>query len=288
MEQPVNVSLGSSDAGPIDEHALECLRLTRINSFTANPSTLQPFGGGTTISWSVNVPPGCGLRITLNGQPVAASGTQQVQPAATTSYTLAARVRQATRVLDRVVVRVDTSRCISGAVPESLIRLQIQRAVDALDQADDRFSKRSEPRIEVDAHGIHVALRFKLALENFADPSVDIDFTVGLRVRSGSAEPFYRRFAVDVDWPWWVTVVTAGVSKIVEEFIDEKVEGALKPRVLNELRNQIEGFINLLPGDLRLHMLGLAENEIRVTACPDGDDVPFLVVSRAIDGNIED
>lgn len=268
------------DNDPIDEHAVECIARTRITSFAADPSDLKPFGGGTTLRWSVAVPPNCGVRITLNGQPVAASGTQQAQPAVTTRYTLAARARQATRVLDSVVVHVDTTACVSGAVAESLIRSQIRRAVDVLDRADARFSQRSDPRIDVRSNGISVALRFKVAIDDFVDPKVDVDFSMGLRVRNGSAEPFFRSFAVDVDWPWWVTVISAGASKVVEEFIDDKIEKKLKPRILSEVRAQIDDLVNRLPGNLRLHSLSLAENEIRVTACPAGDDLPFLVLSN--------
>lgn len=57
--------------------------------------------------------------------------------------------------------------------------------------------------VEVDARGIKVALRFRVAIDNFADPDVDVDFTVGLRVRNGAVDAFYQSFAVDVDWPWW-------------------------------------------------------------------------------------
>jgi hypothetical protein len=270
---------------PIDEHAIECLDHTRVTSFTANPSTLQPFGGGATLRWSVTVLQGCGVTITLNGQPVGKSGTLEVQPAVTTRYTLGARIHQATRVLNSVVVSVDTNACISSGVPESLIRSEIQRVVDTLDQANDRFSKRSDPRVEVNTDGIHGALRFTLVINNFVDPNIDVDFTIGLRVRSGTAEPFYRRFAVDVDWPWWVTVLTSAVSKIVEEFLDEVVEDMLRSQILDEVRQQIEGLVNQLPGDLRLHTLNLAENEIRLTACPGGGDTPFLVLSRATGEN---
>jgi hypothetical protein len=186
------------------------------------------------------------------------------------------------RTLGSVVVSVDTAACISGAVLENRIRSEIQRAVNELDQAEDRLSQRSDPRVEVDAGGVHGALRFKLAIDGFADPNLDVDFTIGLRVRSGSAEPFFRSFAVDVDWPWWITVVTAGVSKIVEEFIDQKIEDSLRPRILDELKQQITDLVNELPGDLRLHTLNFAQDEIRLTACPGGDNTPFLVLSKAM------
>lgn len=277
---------GLDPTDPIDEETIECLGDVTVTSFSAQPSTISPFSGGATLRWNVTVPSGCGAGLSLNGRSVGRSGTQTVQPAVTTRYTLTAGARGANRVLGSVTVRVDTSACISGAIPESLIRTELQRVVDELDRASARFSKRSDPRIEVDTKGIHVALRFRVAVDNFADPDVDVDFTIGLRVRNGSIEAFYNSFAVDVDWPWWVTVVTAGVSKIVEEFLDDQIEKELKPRILQEVKNQLDAFVDRLPGDLRLHTLSLRNNEIGVTACPAGQDTPFVVLPTVVGADI--
>jgi hypothetical protein len=264
-----------------DDDALECLAKVTVGSFTATPTTVPPFGGSATLRWGVTVPSGCVVGIKLNGTPVGRSGSQEVHPAITTTYTLVAALRGLTRVLKSVSVRVDTSACVTRSVPESLIRSQVRSAVAELDAAESRLSQRSDPSVEIDADGIHVALRFKLAIDNFADPNIDVDFTIGLRVRNGSVEPFYKSFAVDVDWPWWVTVITAGVSKIVEEFIDGRIEARLKPAILAAVKEQIDDLVDQIPGDLRLHSLSLAENEIRVTVCPSGGDTPFLVLATS-------
>lgn len=269
------------DPDPEDDDILECLAKVKVGSFTATPTSVPPFGGSATLRWGVTVPSGCAVGLRLNGTPVARSGSQEVHPAATTTYSLAAVVRGLTRVLKSVSVRVDTGACITRPVAESLIRTQLRSTVDKLDAAEPRLSQRSDPSVEIDANGIHVALRFKLAIDNFADPSIDVDFTIGLRVRNGSVEPFYRSFAVDVDWPWWVTTITAGVSKIVEEFIDGRIEARLKPAILTGVKDQIDDLVGQIPGGLRLHSLSLAENEIRVTVCPDGPHTPFLELATS-------
>jgi hypothetical protein len=259
----------------------ECLAKVKVGSFTATPTTVQPFGGPATLRWGVTVPSGCAVGLRLNGTPVARSGSREVHPATTTSYALVAVVNGLTRVLKSVSVRVDTSACITRPVPESLIRSQLRSAVDKLDAAEPRLSQRSDPSVEIDADGIHVALRFKLAIDNFADPSIDVDFTIGLRVRNGAVEPYFKRFAVDVDWPWWVTVITAGASKLVEELIDEKFEDKLKPAILTGVKSQIDKLVDQLPSNLRLHSLTLAPNEIRVTVCPAGPHTPFMVLTTS-------
>lgn len=67
-------------------------------------------------------------------------------------------------------------------------------------------------------------------------------------------------------------MITAGVSKIVEEFI---------PAILTGVKDQIDDLVEQIPGDLRLHSLSLAENEIRVTVCPSGPHTPFLVLATS-------
>lgn len=268
---------------PIDDKDVECLGGVALSSMTATPSSVRPFGGGATLRWSATVPAGCAVAILLNGRSVSRSGSMTVAPAVTTRYTLTARAGRATRTLGGVTVIVDTSACITAAVPESLVRAEVRGVVDRLDAASSRFRQRSAPSVEVDGGGIRVALRLRVAIDNFADPDVDVDFTVGLRVRNGSVDPFFGRFAVDVDWPWWVTAVTAGVSKIVEEFLDGQIEGALKPAILEQLKAQLDGFVDRLPGELRLHAVALSDGEIRVTACPAGEDTPFMVLPGALD-----
>src|SRR3954454_22438555 len=85
--------------GPVSEDALDCLAKTRASSFIAEPSTIQPFGGGSTLAWSVLVPAGCEVVVSLNGRVVNSTGRQSVAPASTTQYILSASQRGTRRVL---------------------------------------------------------------------------------------------------------------------------------------------------------------------------------------------
>ena len=73
-----------------DEQSIDCVTQTRATSFTADPSVVKPDTGGATIRWEVEAPPGCPVRIMLNGRSVRHSGTLSVRPAVTTRYTLTA------------------------------------------------------------------------------------------------------------------------------------------------------------------------------------------------------
>ena len=265
-------------AGDPFEEDLDVLGDVVLNSFTATPPTISPFDEGSTLRWAVTLPDSS-VQIRLNGMRVAARGSQIVRPTVTTRYTLTAHRRRASRPLGVVSVNVDTSSCITVTVPESEFRDRIRQAVDEVDRADPRFSQRSPARVEIDASGIHVALRLVLAINNFPDPDVDIDCTLGLRIRGGAVEVYLKRFTVDVDWPWWVTVLSAGVSKIVEEFIEDAVEQRLKQLVLDEAQKRLDELVARLPRPLRIQSIATVQDGIRVTACPAGVDTPFLVLA---------
>jgi hypothetical protein len=263
---------------PIGEDALDCLATTRASSFIAEPSTIQPFGGGSTLAWSVLVPVGCDVVVSLNGRVVNSTGRQSVAPASTTQYILTASQRGTRRVLASTTVRVDTSACLSVAVPESRIHADLDSTIRQVLEDHEELSQRADPRVEVDAKGIHMALRFALAIDNFSDPNIDVDFTLGLRVRNGAADPFYQKVAIDIDWPWWVTVLSSGMSERITEIVENVVEALLKPQILGKVKDLFGTQVEQLPPGLQLHALRLAPNEIVATACPPGPHMPFIVL----------
>lgn len=276
---------------PIDEDTLVCLGGTEASSFTATPPSVEPFGAPVTLRWSVSVPSGCPVAIRLNGKIVSKSGSMQVQPTTTTRYTLVASVRGLSKTLRSITVPVNTAACVTVPVPESTVRTAVRDVVDAVVASSRPLSQRSAAQVEVVPGGITVALRLKADVPSFSDPDINIDFTLGLRIQNGAVVPFYRSFSVDVDWPWWVGVITLGASEFVEDLIEDKIENAAKPQILQAVTQLLEGLVSQLPGSLRLHSLQILNGSIRVTACPataQADD-RFMVLATGhgqdIDGD---
>jgi hypothetical protein len=273
-------SRGRDDNGPdIDDDAIDCLVGTQLKSFTASPATIQPFQGSATLRWSATVPVGCRVGLAINGRAVARSGTLEVLPAVDTAYALTASARGASTVLGRVTVDVDTSACVSGELAESILRGQIEQSLASFESDNDRVYDLSLDSFEIHSTGLHVSLELKLEINNFTDPSVDVDFVIGLNVEDGIVRPYYRSFTVDVDWPWYITTLSLGVTKIIEEFLDDGVEGQMKPRVLEKIQGVIDGLVALLPDDMKIHTIRLTEDAVLITACPDGDVIPWRVLA---------
>lgn len=232
--------------------AIECLGGTNLVSFTADKTSVKA-GEPVTISWDVAVPANCGLSVRLNFAQVPKRGSRIVRPVGPVSYRLDCGASSVSKLLGVVNIAVDSSNCTQVEIPEDLVRPGVIASVDDSlaeynanpDNEDSQVSKRRETVFEVEPDGIVLRLRLKVAVNNFFDPDVDVDAKIALGVSAeGKVLAFYRSFAVDVDWPWWVTGITLGISKIIEEFKDGTVEGKLKNKILNDFRADIQARVD--------------------------------------------
>lgn len=258
----------------IDDGALECLGDTSLSSFSASPARLAPFAGPATLRWSASVPVGCRVGFRINGRSVSRSGSLEVLPAVDTSYTLSAHVGPASRVLGRVTVAVDTDACSRVELAESILRGQLEQTVGEFAASSDRAYDAKLTRFDITPSGITVSIRTKLEINNFSDPTLYVDFVLGLDVVDGSVVPRYKSFNVDVDWPWWVTTLTLGITKIVEEFIESDIESGLKDAIRQRITDKIDAMVDLLGDDKKVHTVSLTDESVVVTACPQGKKVP--------------
>ena len=74
-----------------DDEPSPCIAGARIE-LGANPGQI-PFGQSTVLRWSVSLPAGCSaVHISLNGEPVTATGNRTITPAAPSVFTMTARM----------------------------------------------------------------------------------------------------------------------------------------------------------------------------------------------------
>lgn len=156
----------------------------------------------------------------------------------------------------------------------------MQAVVTAFAASSDRIDLRSPAGVEVEVAGI--VLRFTINIDNFVDPDLDVDCTIQLQAQNGDVVPTYRSFSVDVDWPWWVTGLSLGVSKIVEEVLEDKIEGQLRPQLLGAVHDAFSAYLALITPTHRLFSVTTVTNQINFTVCPVTDhmNVGVLTVQR--------
>ncbi|MBS1713758.1 MAG: hypothetical protein JST30_05420 [Armatimonadetes bacterium] len=265
------------------EKAVECLGETRLVHFGADKSSVKA-GETVTVSWDVDVPATCGLSVRLNHGQVPRKGSRTIHPVRSVFYRLDCGAAGVSQTLGTVGISVDTSGCVVREIPEDLVRPEVLASVDqslAEYNADPKnkdhpVSKRKESVVEIEPSGIVLRLRLKLAIDNFFDPDVDVDARIDIGMSpEGQVLAVYKSFAVDVDWPWWVTGITLGITKIVEEFMDGAVEGAMKQKILNDLRRGFQNKVDAFPGTAV--DLGTAQDAVLVTLCQDRLDLRGLL-----------
>jgi hypothetical protein len=256
--------------------AIECLGETNLINFSADKTSVRA-GETVTISWDVDIPQHCGLSVRLNFAQVPKKGSRVIRPVRNVSYRLDCGAASVSKMLGNVSVAVDSSNCMPVEIPEDLLRTGVIASVDQSladynahpDNENRQVSKRKETVFEIEPGGIVLRLRLKVEVENFFDPDVDVDAKIEVGVSpEGQVVAFYRSFAVDVDWPWWVTGITLGITKIIEEFKDGTVEKNLKTKLLNDLRADIQAKVRAFG---TVGEIDTVQDKVIVTVCePSG------------------
>ncbi|MBV6457005.1 MAG: hypothetical protein HONBIEJF_00110 [Fimbriimonadaceae bacterium] len=270
------------------DKAIACLGDTTLVRFDATPATIRA-GETVTLNWEVSVPSTCGLSVRLNHTQVPKKGSRTIRPVRSVGYRLDCGAAGVSKLLGQVQVAVDSTNCSQFEIPEDFVRPQVISSVDASlaeynanPENENKVSKRRETTVEIDPDGIVIRMRLKLSVNNFADPDVDVDAKIDVGVSpEGPVLAFYRSFAVDVDWPWWVTALTLGVSKIVEEFVDGAVEANLKSKILNDLRAAFQSQVDAQDGAVA--DLDTVQDAVLVTLCSSDGGSMIDHIVRPID-----
>jgi len=248
------------------DNAVECLNKTVVKLFTATPTTVRP-GHASTLKWNVMVPDDCGIKLFLNNSPISATGTRNIEPASSTSYRLTGKMTTVQRTLGSVTVNVDTSQCLVQSVDEDTVRQMLRRVIEA-ELAGSPLSQRSRTGVEINRNGMAVKLRLRVAVPNFFDPDLNVNMVIAVRAVNHKVVVSYRSYSNDLDWPSWISGITLGASKFIEEVIESRIEQKVKPLILQKLQEQIDSFLRLIPSTHRLHSITTEADEIRGLVCP--------------------
>jgi hypothetical protein len=211
----------------LDQAAQVALEAVKLEHFTAEPSTIGPFGE-SKLSWGVTVPRESDVSVDfdIDGTPVAASGELFVAPESSTSYELRARARKYSRVIGTVAVQVDLGACIAlSAEPALLVTAAIRSNISS--DKTLRFRSPADPVVAIRDDRMIITLRLTKSVKGAPDPDVDIDASYTLGVipapsygphhHIGDVDPLYQPFhqlsaenkdiAVDISFPWYAWLI---------------------------------------------------------------------------------
>lgn len=233
--------------GQSEDPSVEILDQVTLKHFTANPPNIDAFGA-STLRWQVDGP--AGFRVRIDGLPVSKSGTRSVQPRETHTFRLYAFAGLGSKFLGSATVNVNLAQCINreSSLIDELVAGVLKQEIDK--RNDIYFRNGSKPQVSITPDRIRFTLRLASVLNNFPDPSVDIDVSLGLGVAADDLVTFRRRLipvavniSVDVSVPWWAWLIPGapiglaialdmardGARKEMQTMVNRLVDEAISP-----------------------------------------------------------
>jgi hypothetical protein len=208
--EPFMLPLQDQNGGS-DDPSVEILDQVTLKHFTANPSNIDPFGVAT-LRWHVDGP--AGFRVRIDSLSVSKSGTKSVQLPETHTFRLYAFAGRASKFLGSATVSVNLAQCINreSSLIDELVAGVLKQRID--ERNDIYFRDGSKPQVTITPGRIRFVLKLASVLNNFPDPSVDIDVSFGLGVAADDIVAFKRKLVptvvnigVDVSVPWWAWLI---------------------------------------------------------------------------------
>ena len=235
------------NGGDQDDRWLEILEQVELKSFGANPATIGPFGA-SIVSWDVAGP--SGFSVQLNGQTVARTAHEAVQPLGTTGFNLAAKAGPLSRTLGTVRVTVDTSQCTTNFLVNPRSSIVAPIIVNVNDVGGVTFRDGSIPTVTFSPGRIRIQMYLSKSISYFPDPDVDIDMSFGLAVTNGALQSTAEQVNVNISVPFWawgipgavpaLAIAIDGATSDTRKAMFDAIQGLVA--LLNFLLHPPEGF----------------------------------------------
>ena len=287
----------SSEAGnplALGTRDKEKAALEKVTKFTFSVVPFKVKVGGTvTATWNVTIPSidetgGFEISITLNGEPVAASGSKTFTIDQNTSFKLVAVIDdplKVSRVLKQRMVIVDTSDCHSLPFPASVLTAPLKDAVDAAFSGSGQFQFRDPAKTQLTVGNASLDIRVPLTLDvpDWFDADMDIHVQLTIGGRDGVVIVAAPVVEASVDWSLLSDIlsggctaaVATGMTKLAQVFLEEIVDAQIRPFV----KAILEGVVNEAVGSAQAQdpehrpyamtqMIFSQFSGILITACP--------------------
>ena len=260
------------------EQGFGCLDLISVQTFTANPPQVLPFGS-STLRWQVthgsapNLP--CeSMYLSISGITVDWTGELVVQPIGTTTYILLSHNQNTAWPIGHVTVSVDTNGCFIVSILENEIKDILTPTInDLVNNFDEtiykirvRLTQRSPAIIEVESHGIDIRLRLRVKINNLPDPDLNIDAIARIGLISGNVSAAVPSITARLDWPWWFSV-----PELFDGSLESWVERDVRERLLQRLQESIDAQVRTIFQGFPNHRIFGVEtqrDQISFTVCP--------------------
>jgi len=268
--------------------------LEKVTEFTFHVVPFKVKVGGTvTATWDVTIPSidetgGFEIFITLNGEPVPASGSKSFKVDQNTAFRLVAVIDQplvVSRILKQEIVTVDLSDCRSLPFPASVLTVPVKNAVDAAFSGNGQFQFRDPAGTQLTVGNASLDIRVPLTLDvpDWFDADMDIHVQLTIGGRDGVVIVAAPVVEATVDWSLLSDIlsggctvaVATGMSKLAQVFLQEIVDAQIQPFVKGILEGVVSEAVASAQAQDPAHrpyamtqMIFSQFSGILITACP--------------------
>ena len=212
-----------------------------------------------------------------------------MQPTMNTTYRLSAHAQQVSRTLGTVQVIVDRASCESFEInnPRSAIQAPVRQGI--LNSEDLYFRNQPpDPSVSFSPGRIRLQLQLGKRMNNFPDPSVNIDASFGVVVHDGTLEAAAEQISIDISVPFWAWAIPGALPGLAIA-IDMAKDSATK-RMHNVIQGlgQVLNFYASPPLGKRLSTVRVDDGNngaglIELTACSQDLLVKFAEISQVVE-----
>jgi len=286
MAQPIShLPIQGGGSNPVDQLARNALNKITSFSFSVSPLSV-PVNGGVTATWHVVLPIVAGFTfvLRLNGEAVAATGTQTFLVNFTETFTLTASVTAdptIARTLGAKTVQVSTSDCQTMTVSSALITIPIKTQLEEAFASNSQITLKSGVSVVAGTGVINISAPLNINVPDW----FDADMTIAIQIDiSGGSSLQVSAPTVNVQVSWGLAsnllslgctdLIGSGMTQIAQVLFAHIVNAEIVGPIQSGLTGQVTSFINgLEQSDAQhrtyvMHTLTFDANNVTVTACP--------------------
>jgi hypothetical protein len=226
-----------------------------LQSFTAAPNPLEPFGH-STVAWNITMPttviPGVLIEIHLVGigdQVVIPNGSRPVAPYDGTTFALSLRTPLAVRQLGTLDLAVDFGACQSIPGFEGNFTAIVRgQANDAFPDGGQVHRRGIGATIDLGFNSFVTDIPLTVSVPHWFDPDVNVSLGFSVSSQNGAVQVAHDLAETDVSFGAASSALSAGCSALVATAIEQVTNGLLGgfigPVLAQNLRDGINADIN--------------------------------------------
>ncbi|MFZ0662962.1 MAG: hypothetical protein WAM66_09745 [Acidobacteriaceae bacterium] len=294
MSSPI--AFGNEGNTALQQAETAALKKVVFHSFEVSPQQVPVGGGSVTVSWDVTIPTvqevKFAIALSLNGQPVAATGTKVISVQQQMAITLTAAITDApgaSITLAQRIVEIDTSNCKSETLPPTIVTTPLFTAFSKAFSSNNQFSLTPSGVIVTPGNGIvTITVPAKIDVNDWFDANMTVTVQIAI---SGGTQLSVTAPVVNCDVSWGLgsnllsagctDFVGSGMTRISTVFLNMIVNNEVLPPIRDGINSLITSFLTSLdqgqinptgfafnPTGYALHSITFNEDGLTFMACP--------------------